>query len=184
MDPSTLAEQVAAQERRAQEEREHAAQAASARAHRAGHYVTFDHYRDMARLTIRGHSWRLTVGGAILAGTLFMLPIALDGNTRAWLLIAACALVALVLIVRPRSTVRLLATPQHFAVYGRDPDRPWYTGLRCQLEVHPYHWRSASGIKVRVWNQRYWLQTYTGIRHPDDFAALAAWNACTAEHHR
>ncbi len=179
----TIAQRIAAEEQRAQIVRERAEARREADARAQPRYVTLVRDGRGAELTIRGVADRPVAGwGGVICG------LTAIGYGASWLAGAASVafaimgvglavvVVSLWFLLSPRSTVRLLATPAGFAVFTRPSDQPAYVGRHDSLSVHRYEWRGRTGVSLRVWNARYWAATYMDIEHPDDFAAIAAFN--------
>jgi hypothetical protein len=169
-------QRIEAEERRARDDRACAETAAIARASTRARRVTFHADDRGSHLTICGLVWKRPVGllllvlGACLAWFLDSEPvIGMCG-------LAACA-AGIPLVVSPRSTIHLFASPRGFAEYTRSLDRPHYVGRHDSLQLGHYEWQGRTGVSIRVWNSKYWCQQYMGISHPADFGAVAEFNA-------
>lgn len=181
MDP--IADRIAAEEGRAQIARARAEARREADARAQPRYVALERAAHGTELTIRGVADRPAFGwsGVIVGLTVIGYGawwLAGSASVAIAIMVVGLAVVvaSLSFVLWPRSTLRVLATPAGFAVFTRAGHEPAYVGRHDSLSVKRYEWRGRTGVSLRVWNARYWAATYMDIAHPDDFAAIEAFD--------
>jgi hypothetical protein len=166
MNPDELASLVQAQQA---SDEERARGSKKKRAKHTTRYVTLEEKEDGLQLTIRGYGRRLVAGGVLLCVAVVCLPF-IGLSSWVYLFAAGFAVVGVYYLLTARSTYRILATADHFAIFEGASTKPIKYGELHELRVSATSTVAMYCMISTFRNGKVWSARLTGFSHRGDLA--------------